>query len=66
MTISNQENERLIVENIISDSIGWAKTKDLDRLYAIMAQDDNLFIYHPDSKSTAPALRVSKACPTFG
>lgn len=44
--------ERLQVEAVIRDSIGWALTKDVDRLFSIMAQDDDLFIFHPDSKST--------------
>jgi hypothetical protein len=46
------EAERLKVEKVIHDSIGWALTKDLDRLFSIMAQDEDLFIFHPDSKST--------------
>jgi hypothetical protein len=37
---------------VIHDAIGWALTKDIDRLFSIMAQDDNCFIFHPDSKST--------------
>jgi len=46
------EEERLEVVNIIHDTIGWALTKDIDRLFSIMAQDDDFFIFHPDSKST--------------
>lgn len=40
------------VQKVIHDSIGWALTKDIDRLFAIMAQDEDFFIFHPDSKST--------------
>mgnify|MGYP000909212167 CR=1 FL=1 len=40
------------VEHCIHDAIGWALTKDTDRLFSIMAQDDDLFIFHPDSRST--------------
>ena len=40
------------VEKIISDSIGWALTKDINRLFSIVAQDEDFFICHPDSKST--------------
>lgn len=46
------ETERLAVEKVIHDSIGWALTKDLGRLFSIMAQDEDFFIFHPDSRST--------------
>jgi len=46
------EEERLEVVKIIHDAIGWALTKDINRLFSIMAQDDDFFIFHPDSKST--------------
>ncbi len=48
--ISEQEREE--VRKIIYDAIGWALTKDLDRLFSIVAQDDDFFIFHPDSQST--------------
>lgn len=44
--------EKVEVEKIIHDMIGWALTKDLERLFSIVARDDDFFIYHPDSKST--------------
>ncbi len=44
--------DRILVERIINDSIGWALTKDKARLFDIMAHDDDFFIFHPDSKST--------------
>lgn len=40
------------VENCIHDAIGWAINKDINRLFTVMAQDENLFIFHPDSGST--------------
>ncbi len=46
------EQDRKEVETCIHDSIGWALTKDINRLFSIMAQDENFFIYHPDSRST--------------
>jgi hypothetical protein len=46
------EIERIEVEQCIRDSIGWALNKDIDRLFSIMAQDENFFIFHPDSRST--------------
>ena len=44
--------ERQTVEQCIHDAIGWALTKDIDRLFSIVAQDEDFFIFHPDSKST--------------
>lgn len=57
------ETERNDVVTIIHDSIGWALTKDLDRLYAIVAQDGEFFIFHPDSKSTIVGFDAFR---TFG
>jgi hypothetical protein len=55
------EEERLEVEKVIHDAIGWALTKDLDRLFSIMAQDDDFFIFHPDSKSTIIGFEAFKS-----
>jgi hypothetical protein len=46
------ESERYKVEQVIHDTIRWALTKDFERLYSTVAQDEEFFIYHPDSKST--------------
>ena len=46
------QDDQAIVRQIINDSIGWALTKDKERLFDIMAHDDDFFIFHPDSKST--------------
>ncbi len=54
------ETERLEVEKVIRDSIGWALTKDIDRLFSIVAQDDDFFIFHPDSKSTIIGFEAFK------
>jgi hypothetical protein len=43
---------------VIHDSIGWALTKDIDRLFSIVTQDDDLFIYHPDSGSTIRGFKA--------
>ncbi len=40
------------ITTIIHDSTGWALTKDRARLESIIANDDDLFIFHPDSRST--------------
>ncbi len=54
----NPDAERAIVKKVIHDSIGWALTKDFERLYAIMAQDEAFFIFHPDSKSTITGFEM--------
>ncbi len=54
------ETERLTVEQVIHDAIGWALTKDIDRLFSIMAQDDDFFIFHPDAKSTIVGFEAFK------
>ena len=50
VNISTEERDE--VQKVIHDSIGWALTKDIKRLFSITAQDDDFFIFHPDSKST--------------
>jgi hypothetical protein len=52
--------ERDEVRKVIHDSIGWALTKDLDRLFSIVAQDEDFFIFHPDSKSTIIGFEAFK------
>ena len=54
------ESERIEVEKVIHDCIGWALTKDVDRLFSIVAQDDDFFIFHPDSKSTIVGFEAFK------
>lgn len=49
---SGKADERTVVEAAIRDSIGWALTKDRARLENVLTHDDDLFIFHPDSKST--------------
>jgi ketosteroid isomerase-like protein len=44
--------DRAEIERTIRDSIGWALDKDRARLEGIVAHDADLFIFHPDSKST--------------
>lgn len=54
------DEERNAVEKVIYDSIGWALTKDIDRLFSIVARDEDFFIYHPDSKSTITGFEAFK------
>ena len=44
--------DRAVVEQTIRDSIGWALTKDRVLLERVITHDADLFIFHPDSKST--------------
>ncbi|MBN2147730.1 MAG: hypothetical protein JW726_10095 [Anaerolineales bacterium] len=43
-----RESDRTEVEIAIHDSIGWALTKDVNRLFSIVAQDEDFSIFHPD------------------
>jgi ABC-type uncharacterized transport system permease subunit len=52
--------DRIEVENTIRTTIGWALTKDLDGLFSAVAQDDDFFIFHPDSKSTIIGFKAFK------
>lgn len=55
------EIERQQVVQVIHDLIGWALTKNLDRLFSIVARDEDFFIFHPDSKSTIIGFEAFKA-----
>jgi ketosteroid isomerase-like protein len=46
-------DEKPVIEKTIRDNIGWALTKDRPLLESTMAQDERLFIFNPDSESTA-------------
>ena len=46
----NTENEKLLIEKAINNCIGWAKTKDLDLLYSVIANDTNFLEVHPEGK----------------
>ncbi len=48
------------VEKTVHDCIGWALTKDFGRLYSAVAQDEDFFIFHPDSKSTILGFEAFK------
>ncbi|NJD18091.1 MAG: hypothetical protein FIA95_02235 [Gemmatimonadetes bacterium] len=45
--------DRAAVERAIRASIGWALTKDRPLLERVMAHDEALFIFNPDSSSVA-------------
>ena len=50
--VPGADGERAVVERAVRDSIGWALTKDRARLENVLAHEDDLFVFHPDSKST--------------
>jgi hypothetical protein len=52
MAGTTPESEKPIIEKTIRDSIGWALTKDRPLAESVMAHDDRLFMFNPDSEST--------------
>ena len=50
--MSTPQSEKEKIREAISSSIGWALTKDTDKLYRSLVQDERFFIFHPDAKST--------------
>jgi ketosteroid isomerase-like protein len=46
----NIQQEKQLVENLIHSSIGWAKHKDINLLYSIIANDTSFLEVHPDEK----------------
>jgi ketosteroid isomerase-like protein len=49
---AGSDPERAAIEKAVRASIGWALTKDRPLLERVLAHDADLFIFHPDSKST--------------
>ena len=56
----HNEADRVKVEQTIHATIGWALTKDIEKLYSSVAQDEDFFIFHPDSKSTITGFEAFK------
>jgi len=46
----NSDMEKQLVENAINNSIGWAKTKDLNLLYSVIANDTNYLEVDPNNR----------------
>jgi len=44
------EDEMALVEKTINGSIGWARNKDIELLYSIIANDSSFLEVHPDNK----------------
>ena len=52
--------ENIAITQTIHDTIGWALTKDFDLLFGVVAQDEEFFIFHPDSASTVVGFEAFK------
>lgn len=48
--VSNVDVEKQMVEKAIHNSIGWAKTKDINLLYSVIANDANYIEVDPENK----------------
>lgn len=46
----NQNDEKLSIEKVINNSIGWAKEKDLKLLYSVIANDSAYLEVHPNDR----------------
>ena len=46
----NIESEKLLVEKAIHNSIGWAKSKDIELLYSVIANDTNYIEVDPHDR----------------
>lgn len=55
------ELDRAEVTKVIHDAIGWALTKDTERLFSIVARDAEFFIFHPDAASTVVGFDAFRA-----
>lgn len=55
------EGEKQLVEKVIHSSIGWAKHKDINLLYSIIANDTSFLEVHPDEKVVKGFQEFKKA-----
>jgi ketosteroid isomerase-like protein len=57
----NIQQEKQLVEKVIHGSIGWAKNKDINLLYGIIANDTSFLEVHPDEKVVRGIEEFKKA-----
>ncbi len=57
----NIQQEKQLVEKVIHSSIGWAKNKDINLLYSIIANDTSFLEVHPDVKVVKGFKEFKKA-----
>jgi len=58
---SNPEEDKILVEQAINNSIGWARTKDLNLLYSVIANDTGFLEVHPEGKVVRGISEFKKA-----
>ncbi len=59
--VFNLDTETKLVEKAIHNSIGWAKTKDIDLLYSVIANDSNYLEVHPNERVVKGFQEFKKA-----
>lgn len=57
----NIQQKKQLVEKVIHGSIGWAKNKDINLLYSIIANDTSFLEVHPDEKVVRGIEEFKKA-----
>ena len=57
----NIQEEKQLVEKVIHGAIGWAKHKDINLLYSIIANDTSFLEVHPDEKVVKGFQEFKKA-----
>jgi ketosteroid isomerase-like protein len=57
----NIESEKLLVEKAINNSIGWAKNKDIELLYSVIANDSNYLEVDPSDRVVKGFQEFKKA-----
>lgn len=55
------ESEKILVEKAIHNCIGWAKNKDIELLYSIIANDTNYLEVHPNDRVVKGFQEFKKA-----
>ena len=48
--LSNIQSEKKLVEKVIHNCIGWAKNKDINLLYSVIANDTSFLEIHPNNR----------------
>ncbi|MBN2349788.1 MAG: nuclear transport factor 2 family protein [Bacteroidales bacterium] len=57
----NADIEKQKVEKVIHKSIGWAKTKDINLLYSVIANDSNFIVVNPGDRIVKGFLDFTSA-----
>ena len=55
------ETEKAVIEQAIRNSIGWAKNKDLQLLYSVIANDSSYLEVHPNNRVVRGIAEFKKA-----